>query len=173
LIAADGSIASQLAAGRQGIEALVAAVLDAPGIPVGAPSPDLELQSLDGESLNLADMRGQETLLLFWNPDCGYCRAMHDQLLAREADANGSAPRLVIVSSGDEATVRADGFRSTVLLDEHFEAGEQFGIGGTPMAVLLGADGRIASGVAAGARAILALAEPRDNSQVLALPRAL
>lgn len=171
LIAADGSIASHLAAGQEAIETLVAAVLDAPGIPVGAPSPDLELQSLDGESLNLADMRGQETLLLFWNPDCGYCRAMHDQLLAREADANGSAPRLVIVSSGDEATVRADGFRSTVLLDEHFEAGDHFGIGGTPMAVLLGADGRIASGVAAGARAILALAEPRDNSEVLALPR--
>ena len=39
------------------------------------------------------------------------------------------------------------------------------------MAVLLGADSRIASGVAAGARAVLALAEPRDNAEVLALPR--
>ena len=39
------------------------------------------------------------------------------------------------------------------------------------MAVLLGADGRVASGVAAGAKAVMALAEPRDNGEVLALPR--
>jgi hypothetical protein len=38
------------------------------------------------------------------------------------------------------------------------------------MAVLLDADGRIASGVAAGARAVMALAEPRDNAEVLTLP---
>jgi thiol-disulfide isomerase/thioredoxin len=170
LIAPDGSIASPIASGQEPIEALVDGVLDAPGIPIGAPSPDLELRSLDGESLNVGDVRGQETLLLFWNPDCGHCRAMHDQLLAREADANGSAPRLVIVSSGEEAKVRADGFRSTVLLDQYFEAAQEFGIGGTPMAVLLDADGRIAAGVAAGARAVMALAEPRDNAEVLTLP---
>jgi thiol-disulfide isomerase/thioredoxin len=170
LIAADGSIGSHVASGQEQIEALVAGVVDAPGMPIYAPIPDLELPSLDGESVNLAELRGQETLLLFWNPDCSHCRAMHDQLLAREADAKGSSPRLVIVASGDEAKIRADGFSSTVLLDEYFEAGERFGIRGTPMAVVLGPEGRIASGVAAGARAILALAEPHDNAQALAFP---
>jgi thiol-disulfide isomerase/thioredoxin len=170
LIAPDGSIASHVASGQERIEALVAGVLDARGLPIGAPIPELELPSLDGERVNLAELRGHETLLLFWNPDCGHCRAMHDELLTREADANGSSPRLVIVSSADEAKIRADGFTSTVLLDEDFEAGDEFGIRGTPMAVVLAADGRIASGVAAGAKAILALAEPRDNAEVLALP---
>jgi thiol-disulfide isomerase/thioredoxin len=170
LIAADGPIASYVVSGHERLEALVIGVLDAPGVPIGASIPDLELPSLAGEAVNLADLRGQETLLLFWNPDCGHCRAMHEQLLAREADANGSSPRLVIVSSGDETKIRAEGFSSTVLLDEYFDAGEQFGIRGTPMGVLIGNDGRIASGVAAGARAILALAEPRDNAEVLALP---
>ncbi len=172
LIAPDGSIASRVASGQERVEALVAGVVHAPGIPIGAPIPDLELPSLDGEIVNLADLRGHETLLLFWNPDCGHCRAMHDRLLAREADANGSSPRLVILSSGEEAKIRADGFSSTVLRDEYFDAGQVLGISGTPMAVLLGADGRIASGVAAGAKAILALAEPRNDPQVLALPGA-
>jgi thiol-disulfide isomerase/thioredoxin len=166
LIAPDGSVASHVASGREPIEALVASVVDARGAPVGAPVPDLELPSLEGESVNLADLTGQETLLLFWSPDCGHCRAMHDQLLAREADADGSSPRLVIVSSGEEAKTRADGFTSTVLLDEYFEAGKELGIRGTPMGVLLGADGRIASGVAAGARAILTLLGDRSDEQM-------
>ena len=154
------------------MEALVAGVVDAPGVPIGGPIPELELPSLDGESVNLADFRGHETLLLFWNLECGHCRATHDQLLARDADAKGTAPRLVIISSGEEAKIRADGFSSTVLLDEYVKAGEEFGISGTPIGVVLGADGQIASGVAAGARAVLALAEPRGNAEILALPAA-
>jgi len=169
LIAPDGSIASHVASGPERIETLVAGVLDAPGVPIGAPVPHLELPSLDGGSVNLADLR-HETLVVFWNPECGHCRAMHGDLLAREAGTNGGSPRLVIVSSGEEAAVRAEGFSSTVLLDAYFEAGDEFGIGGTPMAVLLGADGRVASGVAAGARAIWGLAQPRDTARVLSLP---
>jgi thiol-disulfide isomerase/thioredoxin len=171
LIAPDGSVASHVASGREPIEALVASVVDARGAPVGEPVPDLELPSLEGESVNLADLAGQETLLLFWSPDCGHCRAMHDQLLAREADADGSSLRLVIVSSGEEAKVRAERFSSTVLLDEYFEAGEELGIRGTPMAVLLGADGRIASGLAAGAKAVFDLAETRTAADPQATRR--
>jgi len=87
---------------------------------------------------------------------------MHERLLASEAGANGSSRRLMIVSSGDEARVRAEGFSSTVLLDDYFDAAEEFGIRGTPMGVVLGADGRVASGVGAGAKAILALAETQS-----------
>ncbi len=170
LIAPEGSIASYVASGPSRIEALVAGVLDAPGVPIGAPVPELELPSFDGESLKLTDLRGRDTLLLFWNPGCGHCRAMHDDLLAWEGRSNGSSPQLVIVSSGDEEATRADGFRSTVLLDEEYAAGDEFGVNGTPMAVLLGADGRVASGVAAGAKAVLALAEPRGKATVLTLP---
>jgi hypothetical protein len=57
-----------------------------------------------------------------------------------------------------------------VLLDTHFAAGEALGITGTPMAVLLDADARIASDVATGAGAVLALAEPRGGAEVLSLP---
>ena len=95
---------------------------------------------------------------------------MHDELLAWETTANGGTPKLVVVSSGDEDRSRSEGFRSTVLLDDGFAAGAEFGVSGTPMAVLLGADGRVASDVAAGARAVLALTEPRGRGEVLTLP---
>ena len=48
--------------------------------------------------------------------------------------------------------------RSTVVLDDAFQAGTAFGASGTPMGVLIDADGRIASDVAAGAKAVLDLA---------------
>ena len=67
----------------------------------------------------------------------------------------------MVLSSGDEEATRSERFRSRVLLDEDFAAGDEFGVSGTPMAVLLDADGRVASGVAAGADAVLTLAQPR------------
>jgi thiol-disulfide isomerase/thioredoxin len=162
LLSPDGTIASWVASGSEWIEQLVAQSLGdeerEAGLPLGAEAPPLELPSLDGEMVSLADLRGRDAVLLFWNPNCGYCRAMHDDVLAWEASANGVHPRLVIVSSGDEASTRAEEFRSRVLLDESFAAGTAFGAGGTPMAVRLDAEGRIASAVVAGGDAVLALA---------------
>lgn len=158
LVAADGTIDSWAAAGADAIEALVSRVVDAPGLPLGAPAPELELPALEGGRVTLADLEGHDTLLLFWNPDCGFCRSMHEELLAWEASRNGATPRLVVVSSGDEEQTRAEGFHSQVLLDTEFAAGEAFGTDGTPTAVLVGADGRIASGVVAGSDAVFALA---------------
>ena len=80
---ADGSVASHLAAGPGRIAELVAGVLDAPGLPLGAPAPALDgLSALSGAVPSLG---GRETLVLFWNPDCGFCRSMHEDLLAWEA----------------------------------------------------------------------------------------
>jgi thiol-disulfide isomerase/thioredoxin len=128
---------------------------------VGAEVPAVELPSLKGEAVSLSSLRGDDALLLFWNPDCGFCQSMHDDLLAWEASRNGVAPRLVVVSSGDAESTRAEGFASLVLLDESFEAGSAFGANGTPMAVLVDADGRIASNVVAGAEAVMELANGR------------
>jgi peroxiredoxin len=168
VIAPDGTIASWVASGGEWIERLVAHALHLPeadeddeGLPIGTEAPTVELTSLEGETVSLASLRGSDALLLFWNPDCGYCRSMHDDLLAWERSANGVAPRLVVVSSGDEESTRGEGFQSLVVLDETFEVGSAFRANGTPMAVLVDGDGRIASGVVAGADAVLALTRPR------------
>ncbi len=165
LISADGQIASYLAEGAEAIELLVEGALrgdgDTQGLRIGAPAPPLELRDLDDRAVALADPAGRDTLVLFWNPGCGYCDAMRSDLLAWEGDAGTDAPRLIVVSSGDPEQSRADGFRSIVARDTDYAASEAFGAGGTPMGVLVDGDGRIASGLATGAAAVLALAGTR------------
>ena len=50
------------------------------------------------------------------------------------------------------------GLSSMVVLDQEFAVGSAFGAGGTPSAVLVDEDGKIASGLAVGGPAILELA---------------
>jgi thiol-disulfide isomerase/thioredoxin len=164
LVAADGRIASFVAGGQGAIERLLARAVGAgasgapAGFPPGAECPALELPSLDGAPVALASLRGRAALLVFWNSNCGFCRALRDDLLAFEASAGERDPRLVLVCAGDPRAMRADGFRSLVLLDAGAAAGALFGARGTPMAVLVDADGRIGSPPVAGAEAVLALA---------------
>ena len=64
----------------------------------------------------------------------------------------------MIISSGDAARTGEDGFHSSVVLDPEFSIAGVFGAAGTPSAILLDADGRVASSTAVGAPAVLALA---------------
>ena len=82
---------------------------------------------------------------------------MRDDLLAWERRVPGAGPELVIISSGDADHTRAEGFRSSVLLDEGFTAGAALGVDGTPMAIVLDAQGRVGSDRVAGVDAVLAL----------------
>jgi len=97
-------------------------------------------------------------LLLFWDPGCGFCQHMLDDLQAWEAHPPRGAPRLLVVSTGSVETNRGLGLRSTMVLDQNMSVGSTFGANGTPMAVLVDAQGKMASALAAGAPAVLALA---------------
>src|SRR2546426_7408510 len=59
------------------------------GLPVGTEAPAFELPDLLGERESLAQYRGQPVLLIFFNPECGFCCDMTPELatLARPADA--------------------------------------------------------------------------------------
>ena len=68
------------------------------------------------------------------------------------------APKLLFVSAGTEEANKEMRLSSTVVLDQQFSVGRAFGASGTPSAVLLDAEGRVASEVAVGAPAVLELA---------------
>jgi thiol-disulfide isomerase/thioredoxin len=169
LIAPDGTIASYVAQGADAIRALVGSLrpkrtLDVPAVAMGDLAPDLKFQSLWGESVALSDLRERETLLLFWNPHCGYCTKMLPELKAWEAEVSPDAPQLLVISTGSVSESRAMGLSSVVVLDAESQAAHAFAARGTPMAVLLDGDGRVASHVAAGAPAVFALANRRESS---------
>ncbi len=175
LISPDGAIASHVAPGSEWIEQLLLSAVGGvgesdeneegeEGLPVGSLAPDLSLRGLDAQPVSLVGHAGEKTLILFWNPDCGFCGSMRDELLGWERSAPTGAPRLLVVSSGGEASTRAEGFSSAVALDHDFVAGAAFGANGTPMAVLLDDEGRVASPLVAGAEAVFALAGGRGRA---------
>ena len=162
LVSPDGLIAAYVASGYDQIEGLVERALapdetEQRGLPIGAAAPELDLRDLEGERISLADP-GRDTLVLFWNPGCGFCSAMRGALHAWERTTEGGSLRLLVVSSGDAEALRADGFRSTVVLDPEYAASAAFHAAGTPMAVLVDRDGRVASALVVGADAVFALA---------------
>ena len=135
---------------------------------IGQRAPSLRLKDLKGTSVDVGALRGNRTLLLFWNPGCGFCQQMLDDLKAWEAQRPKDAPQLVVVSTGDIEANRALGLRSTILLDPDFSAATAFRANGTPMAVLLDEGGNVVSGVAAGATAVMALARGQHAAQAAA-----
>ncbi len=170
LVDAQGKVASEVAVGAETVLALARGeapnLASAPGgraaapatAKVGDPAPAVELPDLSGKKVSLASLRGTRTLVLFWNPGCGFCQRMLADLKAWEAKRPRVAPKLLVVSTGTVEANRAMGLRSPVVLDQGFTAGSAFGATGTPSAVLVDARGKIASEVAVGAQAVLALA---------------
>lgn len=130
-----------------------------PALPkVGDLAPGFSLPNLSGRTVNLSDFRGNKVLVLFWNPGCGFCQRMLDDLKTWEVSPPKGAPRLLVISTGSVETNQALGLRAPVLLDENMSTGSKFGANGTPMAVLVDGQGKIASELAAGAPAVLSLA---------------
>jgi peroxiredoxin/uncharacterized membrane protein YphA (DoxX/SURF4 family) len=171
LVRPDGTIGSPVAAGADGIRRLVGSI-PAPPLPgangaarpappvtlsLREPAPETVLTGLDEESFALSDFAGAPTAVLFWNPSCGFCQQMLDDLKAWETNPPADAPKLVVVSSGPEEANRALGLRSRLALDDAFEIGRAFGAAGTPSAVLLDDEGKIASPVAVGAEQVMSL----------------
>ena len=115
------------------------------------------MRKLDGGVQDLREIAERETVLLFWNPSCGYCQSMLDEVKVWERERTDGDPELVVISAGSPQANREQGFRSPVLLDAKFLASERFGADGTPSAVLVGANGQVASDVHVGAPPVLSL----------------
>ncbi|HXR66546.1 MAG TPA: redoxin domain-containing protein, partial [Ktedonobacteraceae bacterium] len=180
LIHPDGRVDSSLAVGPENIRALVeraASLQQVPLVPlilpgkndhkaaleptipkIGTSAPAFSLPDLNGESVSLDSFLGAPTLLLFWNPDCGFCKKMLPGLKAWEASSPQGAPRLLVISNGMVEQNRALGLRSPVLLNEEGDVSRLFGANGTPMAIVVDAQGKVASTLVEGAPDVLALA---------------
>jgi len=191
LIRPDGTIGSLLAKGPEAIRSLVAGGVGLPvlhpglpmasangstlapppqnpaGLQIGAPTPNFSLPDLNGTPVSLTDVRGSATLLLFWDPTCSFCQKMLADVKAWEAYPPQGAPKLLVISEATVEENRAMGLRSPIVLDNDGEVKDLFDVDGTPMALLLDAQGNIASPLAKGAPEVLYLAGyMRDTAQI-------
>ena len=130
-----------------------------PGLALGSAAPAFALPALSGETRTVEGLvgAGRPVVLVFTDPHCGPCRVLLPEIGRWQRELRGLA-RLAVVSGGDadESRERTQGYhldQSEVLLDDGVVA-QAYGVDGTPSAVLIGADGHIASPVAMGAEAI-------------------
>jgi peroxiredoxin len=132
-----------------------------PGLPIGSPAPEFELPDLAGGRKALSDFRGKRLLLLFFNPRCGFCARMAPDLAGLPIDGNEGRPLPLVITTGDaeenRKLVAEHGLRCPVLLQEQMEVASRYQSHGTPIGYLIDPQGRIASEIAVGADALLAL----------------
>jgi thiol-disulfide isomerase/thioredoxin len=126
-------------------------------LPIGTSAPVRPLLDLFGHSATPSYSRNKPTLLVFWNPDCGYCQKLLPDLRGWATKDSG-AYDLIMVSTGSPEANLSLGIPATILLDHEFALGRDFNVQGTPSAIVIAPDGTIGSGLAVGGNAVMNLA---------------
>lgn len=144
---------------RRRLDTQALSTLGAEGLPVGAAAPEFQLLDVAGDRTSLESVlaQGKNVLLVFIHPGCEMCAALAREL-PRWRMRTEDTLTIVIVGNGDAAEHAAWGREQElgdipVLVQQGNEAALRYRVRGTPSAVLIGADGRIAAPVARGAMA--------------------
>ncbi|MDQ3798627.1 MAG: redoxin domain-containing protein [Acidobacteriota bacterium] len=167
LVNADGNVGSEPAFGdvkiRELIEKIKAEtaevrfITNGKGQNIGEAFPEFSLSDVTGKTLDASALRGRKTLVTYWSNTCGYCAQMLEELREWDKTKGASEPNLLLLSRGEVEKNLELGFKSTIVLDDEREVVQKLGMEGTPSAVLVDENGRIASQIAVGEKRIWAL----------------
>ncbi len=149
----DGeTFAKELADGDQLVRRLIPAPPAAPSERLGEELTEFKFETLDGQPVTPADLKGKTVLLDFWQVDCAPCKAhtpdlekVYQQLkdndkfafYAVSVDGKNRVPNEIA-----DRTLKNWGGTFPVLRDPDFTA-EKLRVAGTPTLMLLGPDGRL------------------------------
>jgi peroxiredoxin len=133
------------------------------GLPIGASAPDFEIPDTNGRNVAFEHLlaEGKPMLFFFVSTNCNPCAALLLEIETWQKELEGKI-NFVFVSSGN-AKENSDKFATVgskrILLQKDREVSTLFGALWTPTALLINADGTIASRLAAGDTAIRELVE--------------
>lgn len=133
------------------------------GLPIGAPAPDFAAQDLSGKIVSFDNLlvKNKPMVLLFVSPSCIPCQSLLPEIEKWQNELKDKV-NFVFVTKGaakENAEKFGGGKFKQILIQKESEISEQFKAVWTPTAVLINADGNIASAVAAGDTAIRSLIE--------------
>lgn len=175
LVNADGAIASLPAVGGDGIRQLVEKIkketdarfiADGDGQKIGENFPEFSLGDIAGNTFDSRQMLGRQTLVAYWGLNCGFCTEMIDELREWNETKGADEPQLLLLSHGDAEKNREMNIHAPVVLDDKHEVAQKLGMTGTPSAILVDEEGKIASEIAVGADNIWALLGRSPGSKV-------
>lgn len=117
------------------------------GLQKGQIAPNFELETLDGETVSLADQRGEKVIVNFWASWCGPCRAeMPDmQKFHEEYDATILAVNMLSTEPGEEQVqnfLDEFGVTFTALLDDD-RVSSLYNISGLPTSYFINSKGEV------------------------------
>jgi peroxiredoxin len=141
------------------------------GLPAGTPAPAFSLPSVSGGEISLEQFQGNDTLLVFSDPECGPCEVLADDLARwHRAHGDDDGPALVMISRGgieaNRRKVKEHGITFPVAVQPRWRVSKEYGIFATPVGFLLDEHGVIARDVARGPEEIMALArDARDEGK--------
>ena len=121
----------------------------------GTLAPAIGIVRATGERTSLAELWGSGTpvMLLFTSRHCGPCRALLPNVAEWQRTHSDKVRIAVAVDGSNEGNADETGLRD-VLIDPKGELYTAFQANGTPSAVLIGTDGRVASWVSTGSDSI-------------------
>ena len=114
---------------------------------VGTQAPDLTLITLNGETVELAELRGQPVLLNFWATWCRWCRYQMPFLQAA-FEEKGQEVKFIAINVGESSDkvrqfVEDEGLGFTIALDRDRAAASAYNIGPLPVTFLIDEQGVI------------------------------
>jgi uncharacterized membrane protein YphA (DoxX/SURF4 family)/peroxiredoxin len=131
------------------------------GLPVGAVAPGWNLPTVNGTTLSLDDLLspGVPVLTIFSDPGCGPCVGLFADIGTWQR-AHAGELTIAVLSNGEVATTRVHsdehGLANVAVQGDH-EVAHAYGVHGTPGALAIGPDGRVASRVVLGVAAVTEL----------------
>jgi cytochrome c biogenesis protein CcmG, thiol:disulfide interchange protein DsbE len=112
---------------------------------VGHLAPDFTLQTTQGESYTLSDLRGQPVVLNFWASWCGPCRVEMPYFERAQMKYNGRATILGINQGESAATITEFGLRQGVgyplLVDDNNDVNLAYAINSLPTTIFVDGEG--------------------------------
>jgi thiol-disulfide isomerase/thioredoxin len=113
------------------------------------PAPDFTLESLDGKSLKLSDLRGKAVALNFWATWCGPCKIETPWFVEMQAQYGAEGLQVVGVAMDDSGKdeiakfAKDMGVNYPVLLGKEAVGDEYGGVPALPETFFIGRDGKI------------------------------
>jgi cytochrome c biogenesis protein CcmG/thiol:disulfide interchange protein DsbE len=114
------------------------------------PAPTFSLDTLDGETISLADLEGRPVVLNFWSSSCPHCATLapHLETLSKEHQEQGLQV-LGVAGRDSEQALRdkAEALNLTYPIGMSPEAVSAYGVRGIPMTFFIDREGNIVSSI--------------------------